>query len=173
MIRNSMLALALVFLFIGCNSIKADKSYIYEPTPATKFVPLVVTTPTPIPSLVSIIVPTSIPTPKVTPKPTIKPQIIKTTPKPTRNVYKVKYGTASTYGPGYAGYLALPEGPGILVEVCGPGGCIIRRSNDAGPSKAGQRAGRVVDLDVRDFEIVSGGNWTIGLVHVRVRYLRG
>jgi hypothetical protein len=83
----------------------------------------------------------------------------------------VKSGSASTYGPGYAGYLALPEGPGHRVTICGPGGCITRTSNDAGPNKAMQRQGRIADLNVADFEAVCGCPWTRGLVHVTVEYL--
>jgi hypothetical protein len=83
----------------------------------------------------------------------------------------IRAGTASTYGPGFDGYLALPEGPGHLVEVCGAGGCVTRTSNDAGPSLAMQRLGRIVDLDVADFEAVSGKSWTAGLAPVTVEYL--
>jgi hypothetical protein len=36
-----------------------------------------------------------------------------------------------------------------------------------------QRQGRIVDLNVKDFETVCGCSWTSGLVKVRVRYLRG
>jgi hypothetical protein len=78
-------------------------------------------------------------------------------------------GLASTYGPGYA----IPEGPGHLVSVCGPADCITRTSNDAGPSLAMQRAGRVVDLNVADFEQVCGCAWTAGLVRVRVTIADG
>lgn len=58
-------------------------------------------------------------------------------------------GTAShmgsTQGPGY---LALPEGPGHAVTICGikTGRCINRTSTDAGPDLEMQRAGRVADL---------------------------
>ena len=77
-------------------------------------------------------------------------------------------GTASTYGPGYDGYLALPSGPGHRVRICGAGGCIVRVSNDAGPSLAMQRLGRIVDLSVADFEAVCGVPWTRGLCRVSV-----
>ena len=77
-------------------------------------------------------------------------------------------GTASTYGPGYDGWLALPSGPGHRVRVCGAGGCIVRVSNDAGPDLAMQRLGRIVDLNVADFEAVCGCSWHRGLVKVTV-----
>ena len=77
-------------------------------------------------------------------------------------------GTASTYGPGYDGYLALPIGPGHRVRICGAGGCVVAVSNDAGPSLAMQRLGRIVDLDVATFERVCGVPWTRGLCRVSV-----
>lgn len=77
-------------------------------------------------------------------------------------------GTASTYGPGFAGYLALPAGPGIHVRICGAGGCIDRVSNDAGPVPS---LHRVADLDVSDFEFVCGLPWTRGLCRVTVEVL--
>jgi hypothetical protein len=80
-------------------------------------------------------------------------------------------GIASTYGPGWNGYLALPEGRGITVRVCGVATCAVRTSNDAGPSLAMQREGRVIDLDVPTFELVCGCSWRRGLIPVRVEYL--
>jgi hypothetical protein len=81
-------------------------------------------------------------------------------------------GTASTYGPAFGpGWLALPEGAGIRVRVCGPATCIERVSNDAGPDLAMQRAGRIVDLSVRDFELVCGCSWQRGLVPVTLERL--
>jgi hypothetical protein len=80
-------------------------------------------------------------------------------------------GIASTYGPGFDGYLALPGGRGIHVRVSGPGGTVERVSNDAGPSLYWQRHGRVVDLDVADFETVCGTVWTRGTCNVTVAYL--
>ena len=78
-------------------------------------------------------------------------------------------GTASTYGPGFDGYLALPAGPGIHVRVCGAGGCVDRVSNDTGPVPS---LHRVADLDVADFEAVSGLPWTRGLCRVSVEVLK-
>ena len=80
-------------------------------------------------------------------------------------------GIASTYGPGFDGYLALPSGPGHRVRVCGAGGCVERVSNDTGPDLAMQRLGRVVDLSVADFEVVSGQPWRVGLTRVTVEFL--
>lgn len=79
-------------------------------------------------------------------------------------------GTASFMAPKYGpDYLALPDGPGHRVTICGPAACITRTSTDAGPDKAMQRAGRVADLSFRDFGIVCGCDpWTVGLVRVTV-----
>ena len=79
-------------------------------------------------------------------------------------------GIASTYGPGYAGYLALPQGVGIRVRICGPAACIERVSNDTGPD---QRIfpDRIVDVDVATFELVCGCDWHRGLVAATVELL--
>ena len=77
-------------------------------------------------------------------------------------------GIASTYGPGFDGYLALPAGRGIHVRICGAGGCIDRVSNDAGPVPS---LHRVADLDVSDFEYVCAAPWTRGLCRVSVEVL--
>lgn len=84
----------------------------------------------------------------------------------------IEGGTASHYGSScLEGCLALPIGPGHRVRVCGAGGCITRVSNDAGPSLAMQRQGRIVDLARNDFERVCGLPWTAGLCRVTVEYL--
>jgi hypothetical protein len=90
-------------------------------------------------------------------------------PSPSRARARVVRGTASTYGPGYAGLLALPSGRGHRVRICGPVACIERTSNDKGPAR---RLHRVADLNVADFEKVSGASWRKGLVRVTVEYLR-
>ena len=101
-----------------------------------------------------------------TPKPrTAQPSAAMT---PAMNALPVA-GVASTYGPGWDGWLALPEGPGVRVRICGAGGCLVRTSTDAGPSLAMQRAGRIVDLDVPTFEAVCGVPWTRGLCRVTVQ----
>lgn len=94
------------------------------------------------------------------------------TPAHAEVVRTVAIGLASTYGPGYAGFIALPEGAGVRVRICGPAACRTRTSNDAGPSRKMQRRGRVVDLDVATFEAVCGCGWRTGLVRVSVEYLR-
>lgn len=80
-------------------------------------------------------------------------------------------GIASTYGPGWDGWIAWPKGPGWRLRVCGPAACRTVVSTDAGPDKAMQRAGRVIDLDVPTFEAIAGGSWTRGLVLVTVTVL--
>jgi len=90
---------------------------------------------------------------------------------PAASVSGTLVGIAGTYGPGYDGWLALPAGPGIRVVICGVGGCVGRVSNDAGPSLAMQRRGRIVDLDVATFELACGVPWTRGLCRVTVDVL--
>jgi hypothetical protein len=85
-------------------------------------------------------------------------------------------GTASHVGTQFGpDYLALPEHqwdePGLLVRICGDGGCITRRSTDAGPDLAMQRDGRVADLNAWDFERVCGCDASTGLTHVTVEYI--
>ena len=163
-----MLGLIVVMATIP-TPINSDQPVSYTPENFGKtlyFEP--VSTPTPMPTLIVTSKQTPKPTPKPAPKPTPK---IAPKPVPPSIYYKVKYGIASTYGPGYAGLFALPEGRGIKVEVCGPGGCIIRCSNDAGPDLAMQRAGRIIDLNLADFEAI-GGSLMAGLINVRVRYIK-
>ena len=131
----------------GCCRVYALPVPIYN-APSVSFVPIAVSTPTPRPS--------------ASPRPTAKPVPV-----------KVRTGIASTYGNGYDGWLALPEGPGIRVRICGPAACIIRVSNDAGPDLAMQRKGRIVDLSGPDFNRICGCRWqTVGLLRgVTVEYL--
>ena len=72
-----------------------------------------------------------------------------------------------SHGPAY---LAIPLGPGHLVEVCGPRGCLRLVSTDAGPDLEMQRAGRIADLAVGLWERIAGvgrgqgltvGSWTV------------
>ena len=81
-------------------------------------------------------------------------------------------GTASTYGPGWDGWIATPWPRGSMVVICGPGGCAERTTNDVGPDLAMQRAGRVADLDVATFELVCAVRWTMGLCPVTVELVR-
>ncbi len=127
-----------------------------EPVPSGTFVAPPSSSPTTSPSLV------------VRPSHTATPA--KPTARPTQK-NRVVVGIASTYGPGFNGLLALPEGPGHKVKVCGPKASITKVSNDTGPNHAMQLLGRVVDLDVPSFQIVCGCAWTIGLVKVSVTYL--
>lgn len=81
-------------------------------------------------------------------------------------------GIASTYGDGWDGWIAWPKGPGWRLRVCGPAACRTVLSTDAGPDKAMQRAGRIIDLDVPTFEAIAGGPWRrLGLVRVTVTVL--
>lgn len=93
------------------------------------------------------------------------------TPTPSAAATRAIRGIASTYGPGWDGWAALPEGPGVRFRVCGPAACAVRTSSDAGPDLAMQRAGRVVDLDAPTFEAVCGCPWTRGLMPVTVERL--
>lgn len=81
-------------------------------------------------------------------------------------------GIASFVGPSYGPeYLALPEGPGVTVRICGPAACVTRTSTDAGPDLAMQRARRVADLSFADFAEVCGCDpWLVGLTPVTVDY---
>lgn len=118
--------------------------------------------------------------PSASPEPTEAPSVqvpSRRTPPPTARatptfgastiVRGVASHMGSTQGPGY---LALPQGPGHRVRICGAGGCVIRVSTDAGPDKAMQRAGRVADLYVGDFVIVCGKPASAGLCTVSVEY---
>jgi hypothetical protein len=68
-----------------------------------------------------------------------------------------------------ARYLALPEGAGHRVTVCGAAACVTMTSNDAGPSLAMQRKGRIVDLGVKAWEYVTGLPRSRGIAWVAVR----
>jgi hypothetical protein len=78
-------------------------------------------------------------------------------------------GTASWVGESYGDYLALPDGPGQTVTICAAR-CKTMTSNDAGPDKAMQRAGRVADIGVRAWEFICGKPRSAGLCHVTVDY---
>ncbi len=85
-----------------------------------------------------------------------------------RTVRGIASHYAASFGPRW---LALPEGPGVRVRVTGPGGSVVRTSNDAGPALFRQRQGRVVDLSWADFRTICGCTVDIGLVDVTVEYL--
>jgi len=67
-----------------------------------------------------------------------------------------------------ARYLALPAGPGHRVRICGAGGCAVMTSNDSGPDRAMQRAGRVADIGVLAWEAICGLPRSAGLCRVKV-----
>lgn len=90
---------------------------------------------------------------------------------PSSSKGSARTGIASTYGPGWKGWIAWPQGPGWMLRVCGAGGCAVVVTTDAGPDLAMQRQGRIVDLDVDTFERVAGVPWTVGLSKVRVTVL--
>lgn len=74
---------------------------------------------------------------------------------------------AASYGPRY---LALPDGPGLTVTICGPAACVTRTSTDAGPDLAMQRKGRIADLSFADFATVCGCTpRLIGTVEVTIQ----
>ena len=81
-------------------------------------------------------------------------------------------GLASFVAPSFGRrYLALPSGTGHLARICSRiHRCIWRRSTDAGPSLAMQRAGRVADVSYGDFRWLCGGcdPYLVGLVRVVV-----
>ena len=69
-------------------------------------------------------------------------------------------------------YLALPQGPGHTVTICGKR-CVTMTSNDAGPDKAMQRKGRVADIGVRTWEYICGLPRSAGLCPVTISYGAG
>jgi len=82
----------------------------------------------------------------------------------------VSVGIASNMGPAWPpDYLALPEGRGWRVRLCGASGCATMTSTDAGPDRAMQRLGRVADLSVETFSAICGVPWTRGLCEVTVQ----
>jgi hypothetical protein len=91
-------------------------------------------------------------------------------PTPTGQELAMTSGIASHMGDTQgSGYLALPEGRGSHVRICGERGCVNRTSTDAGPDLEMQRAGRIADLYVGDFELICGPR-TLGTCHVTVEY---
>ncbi|MDP2622287.1 MAG: hypothetical protein Q8Q29_00615 [Actinomycetota bacterium] len=65
-----------------------------------------------------------------------------------------------SYGPRY---LAIPEGPGWKIRVCGPAACFDRVSTDAGPELFLQREGRLGDVSAADFPRICGVPISYGL----------
>jgi hypothetical protein len=92
-------------------------------------------------------------------------------PGPCDANWLVRTGDASTYGPGWDGWTAIPEGPGYRIRVCGPADCAELLTTDAGPDQR-IHPDRVVDLDVPTFEDVCGVPWRMGTCPVSVTILR-
>jgi hypothetical protein len=92
-------------------------------------------------------------------------------PGPCDTNWLVRTGDASTYGPGWAGWTAIPEGPGYRIRVCGPSDCAELTTTDTGPDQR-IHPERVVDLDVPTFEDVCGVPWRMGACPVSVTILR-
>ena len=121
--------------------------------------------------------PTKHPIPSViptdSPRPAESPRV---TSRPTGAVCcasSAVHGTASTYGPGFDGFLALPGslgGRGQRVHICNntTDRCVYRTSNDTGPVES---LHRVADLDQRTFEYLCGCTWTTGVQTVTVEFL--
>jgi hypothetical protein len=126
-------------------------------TPAVGSSPAVGLIMTPRPSVPEVV-------PKASPQPKVPP-VRKQTPKPQ----KIVTGKASTYGPGYDGYFALPQGRGHKVVICSVVTlrCLTRVSNDTGPKKS---LNRVADLDVKTFEYLCDCNWTKGIQTVTMTF---
>lgn len=85
--------------------------------------------------------------------------------------FVTRQGIASTYGPGWDGWIASPFPRGTVLEICGLGGCATRTTNDVGPNQR-IHPDRVVDLDVPTFELVCGVSWRMGLCPVTVTMIR-
>ncbi len=116
----------------------------------------------------------SVPDRPVIPIPT-PPLIVEALIPPSRGLVSSGHdesGIASRMGSGFGrSYLALPEGPGHRVRICGDASCWTMTSTDAGPDLAMQRAGRVADLNDWVWHLVSGLPLSRGLCHVTVEYL--
>lgn len=121
--------------------------------------------------------------PSARPQATLPVETAKTasipTPKPTKaprasTGLRTITGTASTYGSGYDGLLALPRsegGRGVRVKICSvaTGRCVTKTSNDVGPVA---RLHRVADLDAKTFDYLCACRWQIkGVQKVTVTFL--
>ncbi len=90
---------------------------------------------------------------------------------PSRTIRGIASFVASRYGDRY---LALPDGPGHSVRICGPATCVVRTSTDAGPALFLQRQGRIADLSRADFARLCGCTpEVVGLIHVTVTRFDG
>jgi hypothetical protein len=68
-------------------------------------------------------------------------------------------------------YLALPDGAGLRVTICGAGGCWTAVSMDAGPDRAMQRLNRIADIAVGRWESICGVSRSLGLCPVTLTVL--
>ncbi len=112
------------------------------------------TTPAPVPAAPSGADVSSGPDPS--PAPTLRPVVFS--------------GIASHYSAAYSEWwVAIPQGPGYRIRVCGAGGCRTLLSTDTGPTVPG----RIVDLPIHAWEAVCGVPWWYGLCPVSVAIVGG
>lgn len=91
------------------------------------------------------------------------------------NQYDVRQGREGTIWYADASYpddyLAIPIGPGIRVQVCGPARCLSLVSTDAGPNRAMLLRGRIADVSIPLFRRLCScsesrgyfeGSWHVG-----------
>ena len=121
--------------------------------------------------------PTARPTPRLTLAPqaitTHRPSIVIARPTSVANRIAAN-GVASRMGSRFPStYLAIPQGPGFLVRVCGAAHCWTMRSTDAGPDLAMQRSGRVADLSDWVWSYVCGVPLAMGLCPVSTAIVGG
>lgn len=174
--QTSAAALILtVILVMGCGSAAAQPQTVHrayegplrpvavsEPTFAPTEAPRATWTPTASPA------PRSNPEPAAKAAPKATPRVRPATPNLGGRVVS---GAASYMGSAFpASYLALPRGSGVMVRICGAGGCVTMRSTDAGPDRAMQRLGRVADLSNGTWLHVCGLPLSAGLCQISVTY---
>jgi hypothetical protein len=82
-------------------------------------------------------------------------------PSPTHSLAFT--GIASHYSAAYSeAWVAIPQGPGWRIRVCGPGSCRELVTTDKGPTIPG----RIVDLPYHAFEAICGVPASYGLCDV-------
>ena len=86
-----------------------------------------------------------------------KPETAASSPAPTGGIGSVLIGGVISYvGPRFGpSYLALPFPRGTVAQVCGPLGCITRRSTDFGPDQR-VHPNRIADVSASDFTAICG-----------------
>ena len=105
-----------------------------------------------------------IPTPVPTPAPTARPAAVATSP-PAEPIATLTGVASWMYYAGTAARLPL----GTLLNICGDGGCVLRRVTSWGPSNLD----RIADLNAEDFKLVCGCDLWVGLTVVRIDILPG